>query len=195
MPNQSPMLPIRLNSSSLLELSQVSSECPTNPWCHKHDVDRDIGSSSALRSWRRRLEVEVLSDGPRFEPGRDVHPIQARLALEGLSSARPARIQSVDATSLVLVVGGSPKIYVCADAHRLATLIESGRCALTDGTAHFGLLSDRGVLVVPASDECGTISKNPTIDPDYCVIADGAAIQSPTDGGAWHLFGVTLLDD
>lgn len=131
-----------------------------------------------------------MTNNPRFQPGYDVHYIQARNALETLSSSRRAKIVSVGEDSVVLEVGGSTTTFGCASAPRLAALVESGRCALCVGTVTYGLLTDHGVLVVPASDEGSTISPTPSIDPNVCVLDDGAALYSPTDGGAWHLFGV-----
>ena len=103
---------------------------------------------------------------------------------------RSARILSVGGDSVELEVGEIASTFVCVDAPRLASLINSGRCALSDGTRTFGLLGSFGVLVVLASDEGTTLSRQPFIDPNIVVIDDGAAIFSPTDGGSWHLFGV-----
>jgi hypothetical protein len=132
--------------------------------------------------------VDVISD---FGPGRHVHPIQARKALEELSQSRPARILSVGDDSVELEIDGLASMFECVAAPRLASLVNSGRCALSDGTRTFGLLGSFGVLVVLASDEGTTISRQPFIDPNIVMIDDGAAIFSPTDGGSWHLFGVT----
>ena len=131
--------------------------------------------------------VNVVSD---FGPGRHVHPIQARKALEELSRSRPARILSVGGESVELEIDGIASKFECVDAPRLASLVNSGRCVLSDGTRTFGLLGSFGVLVVLASDEGTTISRQPTIDPNIVMTDDGAAIFSPTDGGSWHLFGV-----
>lgn len=131
-----------------------------------------------------------MTTDPRFQPGFDVHSIQARKALEGLASSRGARILSINDGSVVLEVEGCTDTFHCANAPRLAALVRSGRCALSDGTVTYGLLTEHGVLVVPASDEGSTISPTPSVDPSVCVLDDGAALHSPTEGGAWHLFGV-----
>lgn len=100
---------------------------------------------------------------------------------------------SIGDKSVVLEVVGRTHSYHCEDAPRLATLIESGRCALKGDTVIFGLLSELGVLVVPASDEDATLAPRPSINPAVLVLKNGAATHSPTEGGAWHLFGVTYL--
>ena len=61
--------------------------------------------------------VDVISD---FGPGRHVHPIQARKALEELAQSRPARILSVGDDSVELEIDGLASIFECAAAPRLA---------------------------------------------------------------------------
>lgn len=134
-----------------------------------------------------------MAADPRFHPGFDVDPTTAQKALDGLPSARGAKIVSIGDYSIMLEVGGRADTFRCAGATRLAALVGSGRCALSDGTVTFGLLTEHGVLVVPASDEGSTISPTPSVDPNVCVLDDGVALYSPTEGGAWHLFGVAFL--
>ena len=133
-----------------------------------------------------------MATDSRFQPGFDVHFVQARKALESLASSRGAMIKSIGDELVVLEVEGSTDSYHCSSAPRLSALVSSGRCALSNGVKTFGLLTEHGVLVVPASDETTTISPTPSIDPTIVVLDDGAATHSPTDGGAWHLFSVAL---
>jgi hypothetical protein len=99
-------------------------------------------------------------------------------------------LPSVGDDSVELEIDGTSSNFEGVDAPRLASLVNSGRCALSDGTRTFGLLGSFGVLVFSVSDEGSTISRQPVIDPNIVMIDDGAAIFSPTDGGSWHLFGV-----
>lgn len=127
-----------------------------------------------------------------FLPGRDIHPLQAQQALRNLSSARGVKIIEVHNDSVLLEIQGTISHFCCSAATRLAALLESGRCALSDGSSTYGLLADGDVLIVPASDEGCVMSRTPPVHADVTIIVNGAAISSPTDGGSWHLFGVTL---
>lgn len=131
-----------------------------------------------------------MTDAGKFGPGKNVHPIQARIALEGLSTSKGARIIGFGTATVDLEVDGAVSKFACMDAERLRGLAESGRCVLSDGTRTFGLLSPKGVLVVLASEDGATTPPLPRVDPTVVLLEGGAAICSPTDGGAWHLFAV-----
>lgn len=131
-----------------------------------------------------------------YGAGHDIHPIQARLALEDPSRFRSVEIVDVAADRISIRDGGRIVRYLCMHAPRLAALVASGRCTPGAGGGTTALLCPRSVLVVPAGRvDARTFPHRELVVPNVAEISEGGATASPGLHGDWHLFSVGLIDE
>lgn len=128
--------------------------------------------------------------------GHDVHPIQAKLALQDPSSFRTVAVVVVADDRIVVTDGNRTVTYLCLHAPRLAALVASGRCTPGADGGTVALLCPRSVLVVPAGDVDGcTMPDRSLVAPNVVEISGGSATTSPSTQGEWHLFSIGRLDE
>jgi hypothetical protein len=148
------------------------------------------GASINRRPLNRRKPIAY------YGAGHDVHPIQAKLALEDPSLIRTVTVVNIAEDRVTVRDGTRTTTYLCMHAPRLAALVASGRCTPGAGGGTTALLCPRSVLVVPARRvDARTFPHRELVVPNVAEISEGGATASPGLHGDWHLFSISLLDE
>lgn len=132
---------------------------------------------------------------PNYGPGRDVHWIQAKLALSAVDRWLPVAITAVNPASFRVSSEGRSARYRCADIPRLKELIDSGTVARdADGHPQAVLVDRYTILLVPHSNPGDPPPTQLGINPTVTAVGDsGGAVDSPADGGGWGLFSIARI--
>lgn len=131
-----------------------------------------------------------------YGAGHDIHPIQARLALEDPSLIRAVTVVNIAEDRVTVRDGTRTTTYLCMHAPRLAALVASGRCTPDAGGGTTALLCPRSVLVVPAGRaDAPTFPHRELVVPNVVEISQFGATTSPGLHGDWHLFSIGILDE
>jgi hypothetical protein len=137
------------------------------------------------------MKGKHMSKETIYTPGKSVHFIQARKALEAVKDWKPVSISNASGGVIEIVESdGTKSLYHSRDTDRLLTVIATGQVPTNKNGGHLALLAPHGVLIVP----CAEFKKEfPTSAPIYSSVVyleNGAALWSPTTDGNWHLFSV-----
>jgi len=126
----------------------------------------------------------------RETTGITVNPIQARKALEEFSSWRSTEILEIGDGFITLKIDDITTRFHCADTKRLQGIYTSGRVPLSKNNTPLVLIANYNVLIIPCADEGAILSNHVPINSNVVYFEDGAALFSPTENGAWHLFSI-----
>ena len=131
-----------------------------------------------------------MDQSPNFTPGHLVHHIQARLALESLSSWRMVTIKEICEGFIKIKVEDNVFNFKCVETARLREVFDSGRVPLNTDGDNFVIMAPHNVLIIPCATEGKTFPDEAPINSSVSYMEDGGSKYSPTTDGRWYLFSV-----
>ena len=131
-----------------------------------------------------------MDKSPSFKPGHLVHHIQARLALESLSSWRMVTIKEICEGFIKIKVEDNVFNFKCVETARLREVFDSGRVPLNADGDNFVIMAPHNVLIIPCANEGKTFPDEAPINSSVSYMEEGGSKYSPTTDGRWHLFSV-----
>ena len=136
-----------------------------------------------------------MDQSPSFKPGHLVHHIQARLALESLSSWRTVTIKEIGEGFIKIKVVDDVVNFKCVETTRLREVLDSGRVPLNTHGDNFVIMAPHNVLIIPCATEGKTFPDEAPINSSVSYMEDGGSKYSPTTDGRWHLFSVAKTEE
>ncbi len=131
-----------------------------------------------------------MDKSPSFKPGHLVHHIQARLALESLSSWRMVTIKEICEGFIKIKIENNVFNFKCVETARLREVFDSGRVPLNTDGDNFVIMAPHNVLIIPCANEGKTFPDEAPINSSVSYMEEGGSKYSPTTDGRWHLFSV-----
>ncbi len=140
------------------------------------------------------MKGRIMSKENIYKPGHFVHFIQARHALESISSWRGVDIDEIGEGFLKIKVADKVINFKCVETTRLREVLDTGRVPRNASGDNFVILAPHNVLIIPCANEGKTFPDAAPVNWSISKLEEGCAQYSPTTDGKWHLFSIAETD-